>query len=38
MLNCINGYTLIGGSALSLQIGKRLSENLDFCKWSTNVN
>lgn len=36
-LACISGYTLIGGSALSLQIGKRLSEDLDFCKWSTNL-
>lgn len=36
-LNCINGYTLIGGTALSIQIGKRLSEDLDFCKWSTNL-
>jgi hypothetical protein len=36
-LNCINGYTLIGGSALSIQIDKRLSEDLDFCKWSTNL-
>ncbi len=37
LLDSINGYTLIGGSALSLQIGKRLSEDLDFCKWSTNL-
>lgn len=37
LLNCIIDYTLIGGSALSLQIGKRLSEDLDFCKWSTNL-
>ena len=36
-LNCIKGYTLIGGTALSMQIGKRLSEDLDFCKWSTNL-
>jgi len=36
-LNCINGYTLIGGTALSMQIGKRLSEDLDFCKWSVNL-
>jgi len=36
-LNCINGYTLIGGTALSMQIDKRLSEDLDFCKWSTNL-
>lgn len=26
-------YTLIGGTALSLQIGHRLSEDLDFCLW-----
>jgi predicted nucleotidyltransferase component of viral defense system len=34
-LNCIKDYTLIGGTALSMQIGKRLSEDLDFCKWAT---
>jgi hypothetical protein len=37
LLNCIKDYTLIGGTAISLQIGKRLSEDLDFCKWSTNI-
>ncbi len=26
-------YILIGGTALSLQINARLSEDLDFCKW-----
>lgn len=36
-LNCINDYILIGGTALSMQIDKRLSEDLDFCKWSTNL-
>ena len=36
-LDCIKDYTLIGGTAISLQIGKRLSEDLDFCKWSTNL-
>jgi predicted nucleotidyltransferase component of viral defense system len=36
-LNCIKDYTLIGGTALSLQINKRLSEDLDFCKWSKNL-
>jgi predicted nucleotidyltransferase component of viral defense system len=36
-LNCISGYTLIGGTALSIQLGKRLSEDLDFCLWSTNL-
>lgn len=32
-LDCIKEYTLIGGTALSLQIDNRLSEDLDFCKW-----
>ena len=36
-LDCIKDYFLIGGTALSLQIAKRLSEDLDFCKWSTNL-
>jgi hypothetical protein len=35
-LNCIKEYTLIGGTALSLQINNRLSEDLDFCKWGKN--
>ncbi len=35
-LDCIKDYILIGGTALSLQIDKRLSEDLDFCKWSLN--
>lgn len=37
VLNCIEGYTLVGGTALSLQINKRLSEDLDFCMWSKNL-
>lgn len=37
LLNCIKDYVLIGGTAISLQLGKRLSEDLDFCKWSTNI-
>jgi predicted nucleotidyltransferase component of viral defense system len=36
-LECVKEYTLVGGTAISLQIGKRLSEDLDFCKWSTNL-
>jgi len=31
-LECIKNYTLIGGTALALQLGHRLSEDLDFCK------
>ena len=32
-LHDIKDYFLIGGTALSLQINHRLSEDLDFCKW-----
>ena len=32
-LECIRDYSLIGGTALALQIGHRLSDDLDFCKW-----
>ena len=35
-LECIKNYTLIGGTALALQLGHRLSEDLDFCKWRTS--
>jgi predicted nucleotidyltransferase component of viral defense system len=34
-LECIKEYILIGGTALSLQIDKRLSEDLDFCIWTS---
>jgi len=37
-LECIKNYTLIGGTALALQLGHRLSEDLDFCKWRKNRN
>ncbi|MCU0461575.1 MAG: nucleotidyl transferase AbiEii/AbiGii toxin family protein [Bacteroidales bacterium] len=36
-LKCISDYMLIGGSALSLQINKRKSEDLDFCIWTKNI-
>lgn len=32
-LECIKPYTLVGGTALSLQIEQRQSEDLDFMKW-----
>jgi hypothetical protein len=32
-LVCIKEFILIGGTALALQTGHRLSEDLDFCKW-----
>ena len=36
-LFCLHDYTLIGGTALYLQINKRKSEDLDFCIWSRNL-
>lgn len=35
-LECIKSYLLVGGTALSLQIDTRQSEDLDFMKWRTN--
>jgi len=32
-LDCIKDYCMIGGTALSIQIDHRLSEDLDFCIW-----
>jgi len=37
-LECIKNYTLIGGTALALQLEHRLSEDLDFCKWHKSRN
>ena len=34
-LNCIKPYILVGGTALSLQISTRQSEDLDFMTWRT---
>ena len=33
-LPCIRDYTLIGGTALALQISHRKSADLDFCIWT----
>lgn len=35
-LECIKPYVLVGGTALSLQLGSRQSEDLDFMRWRTN--
>ena len=35
-LECIRGYLLVGGTALSLQIHNRQSEDLDFMRWRTS--
>jgi predicted nucleotidyltransferase component of viral defense system len=34
-LECIKPYLLVGGTALSLQINSRLSEDLDFMSWKS---
>lgn len=35
-LDCIKEYVLVGGTALSLQLGNRESEDLDFMSWRKN--
>lgn len=37
-LECIKPYILVGGIALSLQLGTRQSEDLDFMSWRKNKN
>ena len=37
-LECIKPYVLVGGTALSLQLGTRLSEDLDFMSWRKTKN
>lgn len=37
-LECIKPYVLVGGTALSLQLGTRLSEDLDFMSWRKSKN
>lgn len=37
-LECIKPFVLVGGTALSLQLGTRLSEDLDFMRWKTDKN
>lgn len=37
-LECIKPYVLVGGTALSLQLGTRQSEDLDFMSWRRSRN
>lgn len=37
-LECIKPYILVGGTALSLQLGTRQSEDLDFMSWRKSKN
>lgn len=37
-LECIKSYVLVGGTALSLQLGTRESEDLDFMSWRKSKN
>ena len=34
-LPCLKPFVLVGGTALAMQLGSRLSEDLDFMKWRT---
>lgn len=34
-LDCLKGWTLVGGTALAIQLGHRMSEDLDFMCWQT---
>ena len=36
-LECIQPFVLVGGTALSLQLGTRQSEDFDFMKWRYNI-
>ncbi|MBQ8868048.1 MAG: hypothetical protein IJ013_10065 [Bacteroidaceae bacterium] len=36
-MESIKPYLLVGGTALSLQIATRQSEDLDFMKWHTKI-
>lgn len=38
LLDCIKPFTLVGGTALALQLGTRESEDLDFMTWRKNKN
>lgn len=37
-LECIKPFTLVGGTALSIQLGTRESEDLDFMSWRNSKN
>ena len=37
-LECIKPFVLVGGTALSLQLNKRQSEDLDFMCWKKSTN
>ena len=37
-LECIKPYVLVGGTALAMQLGTRLSEDLDFMSWRVRKN
>ena len=34
-LKCIEEWTLVGGTALAIQLDHRKSEDLDFMRWQT---
>ena len=38
LLECIKPFVLVGGTALSIQLQTRQSENLDFQRWKTGID
>lgn len=36
LLDCLVGWTLVGGTALAIQLGHRKSEDLDFMRWQSH--
>ena len=36
LLDCLNGWTLVGGTALAIQLDHRKSEDLDFMRWQSH--
>ena len=36
LLDCLDGWTLVGGTALAIQLDHRKSEDLDFMRWQSH--
>lgn len=37
-MDCIKPFVLVGGTALSMQLNHRMSEDLDFMKWMKSAD
>ena len=36
LLDCLDGWTLVGGTALAIQLDHRKSEDIDFMRWQSH--